>query len=178
LRRRGGRAAKRSGKEQLGVHVHADSGRPDHQHRSGIRLYQRLSRRGEFHCHHRGYPGVESTAGRCLGGVFQLRGRFYVRHGCGGNGGRRVRESEHSDALCDSCWCHRRDHLGFDHVVAGPADQFFPRAHRRVRRRHDGAGCVSPWSWRQFSRTHSRKVAEYPGLHCALPHDRDVSPTP
>ena len=102
---------------------------------AGVRLHQRLSRRGELDRHRRLDARAVAALRRALGGVLQLRRlprlpdarRDHDRQGRrrpeGDRHGRRVRRA------------HRRHRLGPDHLVVRHPVELVARADRRARRR-------------------------------------------
>ena len=104
--------------------------------RAGLRLHQRLPRRGQLDRHRRLDPRADARQGGDLGRLLQFRRGVHLRH--------RGRARPSAAGLVDVsvvtfavifAGLLGRDRLGPDHLVLRAADELVARADRRLRRR-------------------------------------------
>ena len=119
----------------------ADHG--DHRDRPGLRLHQRIPRRGQF----RGYRGIDprtvAGAGRVVGRVFQLCGGVRIWNRRRPDRGQGAGGPAICDALRDPGRAAGRHRLGPADLVLGAAHQFIARTDGRLFGRGHGA-CGAP----------------------------------
>ena len=105
---------------------------------AGVRLPQRLPRRGQLGGHGRLDARAEPAGGRRLGGLLQLRRLPALPPEGGGDDGQGHHRPGRRRQPRDRGHAARRLRLGRAHLVLGPADQLVARADRRHGR--GGAG--------------------------------------
>src|SRR5207249_3212565 len=91
--------------------------RPPDPRRPGLRLHERLPRRGELDRHDRVDARADAAGGRRVGGLLQLRRRLRLRSGGGDDHREGRREPRGDRPAADLRRSRRRLHVGLDHLA-------------------------------------------------------------